>query len=447
MFGGGGGRHSNRGGGRGWGRGKGGRNYSGNRSRHHNKPPGQQRNTGQPPKYMTCRRFIAPNGSCNGCNFSHSLKCHATINAVTRSTQKQQHGGNSGGYQSQHDRNSSKAVNGCTVWESPGGIKIFSGGKDGHWRLWNSTQNFQQEFEQDMGLEVTNVEVYAGFLFCSFVGSCVALPDVSVGMVHVWNLSNPAEAPLEFHLDSQFTPYAHSCGVSSLLVTSTDEGSTDPSKMVLVSGDKKGVIRLWKPPATADQKVFVVQQTFYGHAGEVTGLVICNNFLWSASTDASIRTWDPATGECKYLISKTNQNAHTNAITDMVLWKDQSATFVLTSSLDSTVKAWNSSNGEMCISSDHGEGVICLATVSDSGGKPVLVCGLESGAILLRSLATTPSTPAFTSLLKIVAYYTNGIGHEDGPVKCLRAGPSNTFYSGGEDGKLNVWQVVGGLVD
>lgn len=373
------------------------------------------------------------------------MTCHTSIKAVKTSAQQQQkqrQGG--GGHQDQHQY--SRAVNGCAVWESQAGIKIFSGGKDGHWRLWNSTQNFNQEFEQDMGLEVTNVEVYAGFLFCSFEGTCVVLPGITVGMVHVWNLANPADPPLEFHLDSQFTPYAHSCGVSSLLVTSTEEGSTDPSKMVLASGDKKGVIRLWKPPATADQKAFSVQQTFHGHVGEVTGLVICNNYLWSASTDACIRMWDPATGECKYLISKKSEKSHTKAITDLVVWKDQSATFVLSSSLDSTVKAW-SSTGEMCISSDHGEGVICLATSADSSGKPILICGLEKGAILIRNLAMTPSTPAFTSLLKIVSYYSNNTGHENGPVRCLRAGPSNTFYSGGEDGKLYVWQVVGDLVD
>jgi len=193
-----------------------------------------------------------------------------------------------------------------------------------------------------MGNKVTQLEVFAGFLFCAFEAPTVAMPEVPVGMIHVWNLTNPTDAPLEFHLDSQFAPYAHSSRVTSMLVTSAVEGSIDPTKMILATGEQSGTIRLWKPPTSPDQKVFTVQQTFYGHVGEVTSLVICNNFLWSSGTDGSIRMWDPVSGQCKYLLTSTTPNMHSDAITGLMLWKDQGSNYVLSSSLDGTVKAWSS---------------------------------------------------------------------------------------------------------
>ena len=289
---------------------------------------------------------------------------------------------------------------------------------------------------------MTQLEVFAGFLFCAFEAPTVAMPEVPVGMIHVWNLTNPTDAPLEFHLDSQFAPYAHSSRVTSMLVTSAVEGSIDPTKMILATGEQSGTIRLWKPPTSPDQKVFTVQQTFYGHVGEVTSLVICNNFLWSSGTDGSIRMWDPVSGQCKYLLTSTTPNMHSDAITGLMLWKDQGSNYVLSSSLDGTVKAW-SSDGKLMISEQHGEGVICISTNTDPKGKQILVCGMATGSIMLRSLTQTPSMPAFTLICKLTSRYN--VGHEKGPVRCLRAGPSNTFYSGGEDGSCLVWQIVGEL--
>lgn len=346
------------------------------------------------------------------------------------------------------------------LWENGGVIKIFSGSHDGYWRLWNTSQNFMKEFEHCMmsGGKVETLEVASNYLFCGFEGTALKLPSAKVGMIHVWNLINPADPPLELHMDSNLAPYAHA-GCVTAFATVGDK---------MISGGHCGVIRTWQfdQAANGGKGGFRLLHTLHGHASEITGLVIVGgNMLWSSSTDQSIRLWDLASGECKYLITQSTpgtvggqpvpqppqsqgggQNdpptgvGHTAAITDLILFESPAGTFVLSSSLDGTVKAWNSTDGQCMFSEGHGQGVVSLALGADLKNNPLLLVGLESGDIMVRSILQTPNAPAFCLLLKLSNKYT---GCHDGAVRAIRPGPSNTFYSAGADGKLNVWQIAG----
>ena len=98
---------------------------------------------------------------------------------------------------------------------------------------------------------------------------------------------------------------------------------------------------------------------------------------------------------------------------------------------------------ENCVASEsHGDGVVCMALVADQKANPVLLVGLENGKIMARNVLQTPKTPAFCLLFSLSARYT--AGHE-GAVTCICGGPQSTFYSGGSDGKLLVWQIAGDL--
>ena len=93
---------------------------------------------------------------------------------------------------------------------------------------------------------------------------------------------------------------------------------------------------------------FVLKQSICGHAAEVTGLQMVDNLLWSSSTDRSIRVWDLSkNGECLFLINKEKQG-HDNAVTGLLKFESPAGPFVLSSSLDGTIKAWNGTNGELC---------------------------------------------------------------------------------------------------
>jgi WD40 repeat protein len=90
-------------------------------------------------------------------------------------------------------------------------------------------------------------------------------------------------------------------------------------------------------------------------------------------------------------------------------------------------------------------GIVSMALSSDTTGNPILICGTVMGKMMIRSLmeSMTMKTPPMCLLCTIDARYTF-CGHE-GVVNSIKSGPGNTFYSGGEDGKIFVWQITGGF--
>mmetsp|Transcript_2540 Transcript_2540/g.5843 ORF Transcript_2540/g.5843 Transcript_2540/m.5843 type:complete len:271 (-) Transcript_2540:73-885(-) len=266
-------------------------------------------------------------------------------------------------------------------------------------------------------------------------------------------------------MDAATAPYAHAGGVTAF--------ATVEDKMI--SGGHCGVIRTWQfdQAANGGKGGFALRNTLHGHASEITALVIVGgNYLWSSSTDQSIRLWELSSGECKYLITSSTPGTvggqpvpqqqpqsqgqgnaankpppaagvgHTGAVTDLVLFESPAGTgtFVLSSSLDGTVKAWSTADAQCMVTESHGQGVVSMALSSDLHSNPLLLVGLVNGDIMVRSLLQTAKAPAFCLLLKLSNKYT---GCHDGAVRAIEAGPSNTFYSAGADGKLNVWQIAG----
>ena len=381
----------------------------------------------------------------NNCNFAHVVKLHAMIDA---SSPKQQQNNNN--YNKNYNNGPAMAtVTSVSIWETNNVVKIFTGSQDGFWRLWNFTgQNFVKEFEHNMGGPVECLVVEANFLFCGFESVSPTLPEISVGMIHAWNLASPEAPPLEFHMHS-LLPYAHNQGVTSLLVVGGEK---------VVSGSKDGSVKLW----TYDQVKggFVLAQSLHGHAREITGFAVADSMLWSCSTDGSIRVWDMAkNGECQCAITSVatpnpqtptspqqtpgQGQGHTNAVTSLCSFNSSSGTFILSSSLDGDIKAWNGATGQCVAQESHGEGVVSISMAGDVNGKQLLLIGLESGNIMARNLEPTAKIPqAFQPILTLSSKFT--VGHS-GAVKTLCRGPAGTFYSGGMDGKVLVFQFTGDL--
>mmetsp|Transcript_8545 Transcript_8545/g.13164 ORF Transcript_8545/g.13164 Transcript_8545/m.13164 type:complete len:438 (+) Transcript_8545:151-1464(+) len=431
-----GGRHS---GGRGRGRGGiGGRDGRG-------RGGSNQNNVGPKARLKPCGHFLK--GNCNagaGCTFAHVVKLHGRFDASTSMPESKDQNYNNSSFNSfgnnnYNSKNKLAAVSTVAIWETQGAIKIFTGSHDGYWRLW-STQGsqFQKEFEHNMGGgKVECLRIAANYLFCGFEAVSMSLPgDAKVGMIHVWNLTRPTDPPLELHMHT-LMPYAHASCVTELLVVGDQ----------IVSGCRSGVIRVWKFDAT--KPAFVLTHTIHGHAREITGLLVVDNLVWSSSIDGSIRLWDlTKNGECQYVITKdtkSNNNpvGHCGAVTGLLTCNMPGAgTFVLSSSLDGTIKAWNGSNGECVASEDHMAGVVSMALSKDISGNPILIIGLDSGNIMVRNLAQTPKAPAFALIFTLTPSFSTG---HSGAVRCITEGPQNTFYTGGADGKLLVLQLTGDL--
>jgi len=452
------------GGGRGGRRGGGGRSNSnyrggggGGRSNYHGGGGGGRGRGGNAvaaaSKFSLCRDFVQK-GTCPhgpSCRYKHLVKLHAAVDA---SSLVQPAGSGSSGDSSGNNYNNNNyhqqtmaPVSSVAIWETSGQIKIFTGSHDGFWRLWNTGGgNFAKEFEQSMRGKVECVTVVNNFLFCGFEAATTALPQVPVGMVHAWNLSQPNHPPLELHV-SALAPYAHNQAVTALHIYAP-EGSAPK----VVSGSRDGSIRVW---SFQDGK-FVLAQSLIGNCREVTGLVLVKNMLWSCGTDACIRIWDlskPA-GDCLFVITgpatanpqgtappATAGVGHTNAVTGLLTFETPAGTFVLSSSLDGTIKAWNGSNGECVASENHGEGVVSMCLAKDSQDNELLLIGLESGGIMCRNLVQTAKAAAFQLLFTLTTFQA---AHE-GAVKALQSGPAATFYTVGTDGKMLVFQFTGDL--
>jgi WD40 repeat protein len=389
------------------------------------------------------------------------------------------------------------AVSSVALWEDSASIiKIFSGSYDGHWRLWNTAANFSREFEHCMSptskVNVVRVSSHQN-LYVAFDSPIPGIiPLAYVGMVHIWNLLMPQQPPIELHLQPGLAPYANGMGVSSLLPLSDN---------TLLTGGRDGSIGIWSlqqqqqqqqqqltsmgPAPTEITTTICYRQSklLLGHAREVTALLsvttntaatptpttvptTTTTVLWSSSTDGTIRLWDIAGGVCLCVLSSDTKDSqgrlvgHTSAVTSLRLWESaEFGNYVLSAGLDGCIKAWSTEGVLIASSSDtlHApttttshpatattttNGVVCMAISHDAQSQPLLLCGLMNGEIAIRSIKQTSTTPAFTLLMTLNSRYL-GCGHLFGAVRCLETGPHSTFYSGGEDGKLNVWQVTG----
>lgn len=455
--------HSGRGGGRGGGRSSG---RSGGRGGGRGGPSNSNGSTSDIPeaRFRPCRDFTTT-GNCrhgNNCTFAHIVTRHADIVATSKKPQQQQQ-------RSQHHNNRNPRFNnsnvtdemvGCScigIWEQSQSaaqtataaiattptnasnndnkvIKIFSGSEDGFWRLWNSMDNFRKELEYDMNGKIALMEVLQDqFLVVGFLGSHVSLPKRTVGMVQVWNLQQPSAPPMECLYHKNYTPYAHTMQVTAFTSNMTDG--------IIYTGSRDATIHSWK--LDPESNCFTHVHSYLGHVSEVTDLLLSSqNHLWSCSTDESIRTWNTQTSECQYVITESSNHGHTKAVTALEKLQQNNEEYIISASLDGDIKAWNATNGTCMATINHGVGLTCMTILHLTPEKPILLLGCETGKIMIRSVLQTPSTPAFTLLATLYSRYTCG---HDSCVKTIRSGPSQTFYSGGDDGKLLVWQITNDL--
>ena len=91
------------------------------------------------------------------------------------------------------------------------------------------------------------------------------------------------------------------------------------------------------------------------------------------------------------------------------------------------------------------EGPLLVGRIVDTvrTAPPLLLVGLESGNIMARNLEPTAKIQkAFAAIMTLSSRYS--AGHE-GAVNTVLAGTHGTFYSGGIDGKVLVFELTGDL--
>ncbi|KAE8990193.1 hypothetical protein PR003_g21942 [Phytophthora rubi] len=268
------------------------------------------------------------------------------------------------------------------------------------------------------------------FLFAGFEGRFPPNPKVSVGMVRGWNLENAQAPPFEFPA-SELMPFAHTMNVQALAV------ATDPTgNATLFSGSADGSIRYWQMDTATNQ--FKCRGVMEGHVRGVTRLktfaVGGAPILASASVDSTIRLWDLATYQCVKVLS-AEENGHTDAVMDLEFWVNNNETFLISGGLDCEIIVWGLTPPfQQLFKETQDSQVTSLCGTQDAAQAPILLIGMADGTISVKEL------PSFAYKTTLGANLNQG--HQDA-VRRIAIGPSNTFFSTGNDRKMIAWQITG----
>ncbi|CAH2077980.1 unnamed protein product [Thlaspi arvense] len=151
-----------------------------------------------------------------------------------------------------------------------------------------------------------------------------------------------------------------------------------------------------------------------GPVGQVYSLAVGTDLLF-----AGTQVWSLDNLQCIQTLTE-----HTSVVMSLICW-DQ---FLLSCSLDNTVKIWAATEGgNLEVTYTHKEeyGVLALCGVHDAEAKPVLLCSCNDNSLHLYDL------PSFTERGKILAKQE---------IRSVQIGPGGIFFTGDGSGQVKVWK-------
>ncbi|XP_072967962.1 zinc finger CCCH domain-containing protein 17-like [Typha angustifolia] len=399
-----------------------------NNTKNPNSPPKggykRKRRESCQPNDIVCRGFIA--GSCTdgeSCGNRHVYSISDSFSLLARL------------------EGHSQAVTGIAL--PSGSNMLFSGSKDKTVKVWDCGTG--------QCAQVITMEGEVGCLITEGPWVFVGIPNA----VKAWNLQTGLDLSLE---GPKGQVYALMIGNETLF-----------------AGAQDGSISAWK--SNADGKSFELAVTLGGHLKPVVSLIVGAMKLYSGSMDGTIRilvrsflhvnlsrdvhnkriiyvlvascilrfsvifskfgdsvrllsffinlclgflqVWDVATLQCTNTFT-----GHQSVVTSLLCWED----FLLSCSLDQTVKAWRATETEVLeVTHTHTEehGVLALRGVYDDQGKPVLLCSCNDNSVHAYNL------PSFRDRGRIFS-------KEE--VRAIQIGPHGLFFTGDGTGDLKVWK-------
>ncbi|CAK8539209.1 unnamed protein product [Lathyrus sativus] len=268
-----------------------------------------------------------------------------------------------------------------------GSDKLYSGSTDGTLRSWDCHTG-QCANLMNLGAEATSLISEGPWIF-------VGLPNT----VKAWN----TETASQFTLD----------GPKGRVLSMTVGNDT------LLAGAEDGVISAWKGSSKSNSP-FELVASLRGHTKSVVCLIVgVVKILFSGSKDQSIKVWDLDTFECKMTL-----NAHTDEVTSLLCWDN----FLLSGSLDCTVKVWYKTEAEtleVAYSHKLENGVVALSGMTDPKNKPILFCSTRDNSVRLYEL------PSFAERGRLFAKQEVGL---------IDIAPDGLFFTGDRTGLLTVWK-------
>ncbi|GKU97699.1 hypothetical protein SLEP1_g10807 [Rubroshorea leprosula] len=268
-----------------------------------------------------------------------------------------------------------------------GSDKLYTASRDGTMRIWNCNTG--------ECVAVWNLGGEIGCLISEGTWIFASLPN----LIKAWNVVDGKEEPI--------------CLKHSLGQVYAMEADGD----LLFSGTQEGSVLAWRGSFEANP--FKLVASLKGHSKVVLCLTTGAGRLYSGSMDHTVRVWDPKNFECLHVLKE-----HRGYVTSLICWQS----FLLTSSLDKTIKAWALNDGgrmEVIHSRSEEDGIAELKGMGDSEGQPVLLCALKDSSVRVYQL------PSFAEKGRISS---------SKEVKAMKTGPGDLFFTGNGTGTLAVWK-------
>lgn len=285
---------------------------------------------------------------------------------------------------------------------------LYTGGRDRKVKVWDC--------ESGECIQAIPLEGEVGCLFSSMSDPdwlFVGIPD----QVQVWNLKTQAEQKL---------CAAAPAGQVRALAAAGD---------MLFAGTDSGVILVWRFDSEALSFVPAVSLSSGAHSGPVHTLepymASDTKILFSGSADGSIRVWDLATGHCLHTLPL----AHTGRVTGLLSWNQ----FLLSASLDGTLKVWRQEGAQLDLHYTHTPpttghagaqtpGLIAFSGCVNEDDISILMCSYAGDNNVVRVY----ELPSFTE--RAVLFSAD-------PIQSLDTGPTGLAFSGDRAGRLKVWRT------
>lgn len=278
-----------------------------------------------------------------------------------------------------------------------GSDKLYTGSKDGTFRVWDCNSG-QNAGVANLGSEICCMINEGPWIFVGLKG-----------LVRVWNSQTNTDFSLEGAAGRVYSLAV--CNNNNTLFAAVEDGS----------------ILGWKFDESTGR--FEEAAALKGHTRAVVTLAVgSNNRLYSGSMDNSIRIWNLENMECLQIMKD-----HTDVVMSVLCW-DQ---FLLSCSLDGTIKVWNNStesgSGNLEVIYTHNEehGLLSLCGMQDQENKPILLCSSNDNSVLVYDL------PSFEERGKIFSKEV---------VRTLQSCPgSRIFFTGEGNGSVRVWKWEDGV--
>ncbi|XP_027922329.1 zinc finger CCCH domain-containing protein 48-like [Vigna unguiculata] len=242
-----------------------------------------------------------------------------------------------------------KAITGITLLT--GTNKLYSGSTDGTVRIWDC--------HTGQSLKVIN--------FGTEVNSLISEgPWIFVGLKNAIKAFN-TKTNLEYTLDGPKGRILH-------MAVGND---------ILFVGAEDGVITAWRE-SSETKSPFELAGSLIGHTESVVCLIVSLNVGWnmlySGSMDQSIKVWNIDTLQCTMTL-----NEHTGVVTSLLCWEK----YLFSSSSDGTIKIWAMTEvGTLAVVYTHNEqsGIISLFGMHDANGKPILFSSCTGNLVCMYEL-------------------------------------------------------------